>query len=253
MTPSNKKFQSGNVMVIILIGIALFAALAYAIKGGSAPSSAVRTTAEANILADKIIAYGNAVEATVADLMGQGVQVHQIDFGSTVFKRWTSPTINWTSNANCASNTCRVFKSVGGTLPEVVFYPDATAPYTVSYSTDRLFPGHPAFCRVDVAKMGGASSNDIVMKIAALSTEVCEAINSKLGLPSAATSAQESYFSKGKEAHNAGVGDNYWSLDVPDASMSPLGDENTAIAGKTKGCVRIANLGNVYFHVMVTR
>jgi type II secretory pathway pseudopilin PulG len=185
MTPSNKKDQNGNAMVIILIGIVLFAALAYAIKGSSAPSSAIRTSQEANIAADQIIRYAQEMESAVQSLMLSGTLDYQISFEGAPGATYI--------NSNSA-NKDKIFHQSGGGLQ---YQPPQTDWLDPKHKTQPkygfwFFPANVCIPNIgsgstNCSSSGGVTTDeDIIVYLPWISKEVCDAINQRKGLVTAA-------------------------------------------------------------------
>ncbi|MEM9470135.1 MAG: hypothetical protein AAF988_08225 [Pseudomonadota bacterium] len=108
--PNQKnKAESGNVIVIILLAVGLFAALNYAFTSSSRTSSGFISDAQAEAYASEIIAYGNEVKQAVKRLQLRGCSDTEISFENNVVSGYT--------NSNSPTdNSCHIFDVAGGGL-----------------------------------------------------------------------------------------------------------------------------------------
>ncbi len=235
--------QRGNVLFLILIAVALFAALSYAVtqstRGGGGDSSSEADS----IMAARILEYGAYVKAELdRAFIIKGIDVSEIDFGSEVFSRWQAVTPSpWIDNPNCTSSECRFFQSNGGWVSEKKFE-DAAILFTAAWSSSHPYPGHPAFYRTNVLGIG-SSGEELTMQIAGLRPGVCEKIHELMG--SDFDSTKENWNSFGAWAGVNG----YWSLDTPPVAEA-IGDENVSLYGYDQGCYRIDVYQYVFFKVL---
>lgn len=241
--------QNGNALFLILIAVALFAALSYAVtQSGRGGGNIDRETA--SIQAAQIIQFSGLLRAEVQRAkMLNNVSVENLDFGSDIYRRWTDPPATWADNPNCLSTSCRIFQSKGGHVPEPLF-PEATLSWSLSHSSTHPHPGHPVVTRADLVGMG-TGDDDLVLLIIRLREDVCDALNRELGMPSSTTDNAENWSSHGKVGgQNTGT-DNYWSFDA--TALEPLGDQATDIQGKWSGCYLQSTYGYTFFSVLVSR
>ncbi len=246
------KSQKGNALFLILIAVALFAALSYAITNSSRGSSSVDKE-QASLQASRLMQYFAQVEAefTKIRVIG-GYDITEIDFGSDVFSRWGATVPNpWFDNPNCTSNNCRIFQSNGGNVPDITFE-DIVIPLTTAFSSSHPHHGHPFVARADVVSVG-TTSQDLVLGVIRLEREVCDAINRALGLSITVADADERYNAIGVPGGRDLTNFNYWSLDAT-ALSEQIGNQETAFQGQLSGCYRGGGTyGYTYYHVLVAR
>lgn len=91
--------HSGNILFIILIVVALFAALSYAITTGTRTSTKNVNTEQLDLLAAQIVEYGNNIENAIMRLMvSHGCSDTEISFhrppfiGSDIYYNPNAPT-----------------------------------------------------------------------------------------------------------------------------------------------------------------
>lgn len=173
--------QNGSALLWILIGVALFAALGFAVtngmRGGGESTIAVEV---ARARAIDIVQYGNALRAAVQNLRIEGITPQSISF--------ETPLVAGYANANCADSTCRIFDPGGGGL---AYRAPAEDWLDRNQSAKALFGQwyFPAgVCVEDIGSGGagcdsdGADNEDIIAVLPWVRREICMEINEKLGV-----------------------------------------------------------------------
>lgn len=162
--------QSGNMLVWILIMVALFAALSYAMMQGSRTSATTATTEKARLMAAEIIQYAVGTKSAVKSmLVGSRCTERQISFdgalGATSYVNALSP----------ADYKCHVFKPQGGGVRPV------TAPGQDPNLQGNTGYGVMFFSGSDsISGAGDIGNADLWMYIPYLYQSVCEQINMSL-------------------------------------------------------------------------
>ena len=105
---NNHKNTQGNVLFLILIAVALFAALSYAVTSSSKGGGSGISADKAKISAAQILQFGSLVEQAVTRLqLMNGCSDSEIDF--------ETPEVIFSVNPqNLKGNTCKVFHPDGG-------------------------------------------------------------------------------------------------------------------------------------------
>ncbi len=167
-TCSGPDNRSGNVLFLILIAVALFAALTYAISstsrgGGDTSSDSHR------IAASQIVAYAGSVQAALERMrVSRNLQLEQIEY---------SPVSTVSRNSACTSNACRLYHPEGGGV--IPMPPPASSRYDVMSSSSAEYK-----ILLGSVTNVGTNANDIILVVQGLKTEVCEEINKKLDIAS---------------------------------------------------------------------
>lgn len=243
--------QRGNILFLILLAVVLFAALAYAVTQSMRGGGRDAGDESARTMAASIIQFAALVENEVSrKMLVDSVKERELAFDSTVYKRYTDPASNWPNNPNCASNRCRIFASAGGSVPEQTFE-KATLPWTSSttYASSRSLQGYPRIARGDVVNVG-TSKQDLLLGIMSLRKDVCDAINTALGIPKTAMVTVENVNSMGQPAYMAG--NSYWDFD--ENAVGQIGDQEPAFRGQPSGCINTgANESYYFYHVILAR
>lgn len=168
--------ESGNVAFIILLAIALFAALSFALTQNRGGNASLMTEQQAKIVAQEIISYGNTVANAVQKMKLNGVADTQFSFENTVFLEGSSYITGPGSNPNCTTNACKVFAIGGG---------DVTAQKIGPKGVNLNFAGPEAGVWVPYSASHtnvGSSSGDLFIGLAKPTLEVCRMINNILGV-----------------------------------------------------------------------
>lgn len=98
--------QSGNVMILILIAVALFGAISFAMMQGSRVGTGTISGEQAKIAASEMIQYAQNIKNAVKSLKINGCSDNQISFEGTGL---AASYVNGSSSAKC-----QVFNSSGG-------------------------------------------------------------------------------------------------------------------------------------------
>ncbi len=180
--------QSGNVLFLILIAVALFAALAYAVSSSTRNSSGSPSKETAKANAASIIQLSTSLRNSILRMkISNDCTDSTLDFGNPVYMT-NAGTLYNTANNNAPAN-CRLFDPGGGGMSAVIIGPAAFTKNDPSSSTaggSKL--GHLAI-RIGQFKgvgtdgaAGTASANDIFLGMLYLNRDTCLAINELLGV-----------------------------------------------------------------------
>lgn len=156
--------ETGSVFFIILLAIAMFAALSYAIMDGSRTSASSLTREQASLKAQEIISYGDTVAKAVQTLRLRGVEEAQVSLEGGGGDNYT--------NGDCSSDECRVFAYDGGNV-------NALAPPEGSNDGSAfVYSGRIGVENIGVD--GGADGAELMMFLPNVKKEVCIRINETL-------------------------------------------------------------------------
>ena len=176
MDPSNN--QSGSIFIWIFIMIALFGALSFAVVQSMRGSSAAIGKDKARIAATEIIAAANQVRDGVRTLKIGGCTDTQISFQNSV----TSVT---SYNNPLSNDACKLFTSAGGGLKVPVPPKESQVKSKLTGANFWLTP-HYTYNAVNKFYQDDGKS-ELVMWLAHVQPEVCDAINNLLGVGSKTT------------------------------------------------------------------
>jgi len=179
--PKSTQKQSGSVLIIIFVMIALFAAFSYVMSLGMRSGSASLTKEQTKLAAVEIMEYSTAVRNAIKMMVANGTPIEKI---CTVrqFATTDAGTPLLFSNAACTDDSCRVFKPTGGAVKERYFYDYAqkeawwNGAWTKAGSSDFIIARFEGV---------GTSLSDIAMRTVQIKPEICTAINVMMGLGTA--------------------------------------------------------------------
>ncbi len=198
--------QRGSTLFIILIAVALFAALSYAISRSSSSGKDL-TQEKTHMLATEILDTGNRLAETVSVMRLHGTKDTELSFeydGNYV-------------NAACLDETCKVFSFDGGGINWETPAPGA------NNGEDWAYTGDIAISSI------GTDAADLVAILPGLSVGACHRINVVLGLE--AESAAPPVMSDFSADHFTGT-----------YNVAPVNFNPAALSGQKSGCFNIASL-----------
>ncbi len=156
--------QSGNVFLIILIGIGMFAALMFTFSRGIQQGTEGLSGRQAELAASDIVSYGQQVQRGVERLIARGISETDISFANPVDTNYTNP--------HCSGdNRCLVFHPDGGAVAW------KSPPQGVNYTSADYFIGPNRVGSADGTTLNiGTSARDLVIMLP-VNEAVCAAIN----------------------------------------------------------------------------
>ncbi len=228
-----KDQENGNVLFLILIAVALFAALSYAVTS-STRSSGGNSNSETNLISSAQIAqYPASVSTSLMRMIIASVSASEIRFNRpSEFATLDSPSIG-------------VFHPQGGGATYV------PAPDEIMVSGN---PGQWVFnaeLEVPNIAISGVGGNDIIAYLVGIKQAICSRINDEYGLGTAIPvlnadrSAQYT-----RRMYDDGTNDYVMpTTDVPD-----IDDGSGTFNGQPFGCFQNGGAGDyVYYHVVLER
>lgn len=166
--------SSGNVLFLILIAVALFAALAFAVSRSSQTSGGNVSQEKADMLASRFLQHMTDLQSRIMRMRMNGVRDYELNF----YYNSTSQTVGGANdNTNCTQSRCRVYDPNGGgavaqKLLELRNSPDIDRQFIFYINV----PGN------------GTSAPDIVYVMGGdVKYDVCMALNRRMGLNSIPT------------------------------------------------------------------
>lgn len=158
--------ESGNVLFLILIAVALFAALSYAVTQSSRTGGGA-TDGESNLVnSAQITQYPASVRTAIVRMLIGGVDATQLEF---------DPPADF---ASLTQDNFGVFHPSGGGATSV------TAPATVmadGAQGEWLFNSRYQITNIGTTAANN-SANDIIAFLPGVNTSICERINQELGI-----------------------------------------------------------------------
>jgi hypothetical protein len=246
------KNQAGNALFLILIAVALFAALSYAVtqsgKGGASTSNE-----QADLLAARMMQDAALVQSTVTRLLVSGCTLAKLNFDNTVFAGY--------ANASApADKSCNVFDPAGGGLqwlvPPVRALLTVTRPYFYALTpianlgtiSDEAVNGK---C---ILSAQWASCTELVMVVIDISKAVCMKINTRMGIaPGTLDVPQDHGIDSQGTPYNGTFVKTYDDIGTPDVTP----DEDLRLLAAPTGCYKeVGGTNNgryIFYNVLVVQ
>lgn len=159
--------QKGNVLFLILIAVALFAALSYAVSSSNRAGSGNITEQQAQLAADGIFQQAAAAQQALMRMqVSGGYRLEDIEY---------APSTTLVLNSACASAACRLFHPQGGGLINV------KPPRYAWRDPNSIWADKYVIILLSVEGVGTAAP-DIVFLTQGLNLSVCENINKRMGI-----------------------------------------------------------------------
>ena len=173
--------ESGSVLIYILMAVALFGALSFAVanimrSGGGDPNREAM-----NLQSTDVLQYGDALKRSVQGMRIRSAEDSQISFETPLLPGYAPHT-------SCTTNPCRVFHPAGGGIS---YMPPPATWLDLTGSTQPLY-GHwffPANVCVEAVGTGTASCNtdtedneELVVILPWVKRQLCIQINERLGI-----------------------------------------------------------------------
>lgn len=163
--------EAGGIIIWIMIMVALFAALSYAVSQGSRSGTQSISSEQASLAATEILDYATAVKRVVQELQINGCSDTEISFENNVVSGYTNPN-------SPSDNSCHIFHPNGGGLQYLNFSSDR---YDSTYNGQSNFQENIFTGAVAVEGIG-TSSEDLIFTIPYVQSSICENINEKMDM-----------------------------------------------------------------------
>lgn len=181
----DSRTQGGNVLFLILIAVALFAALSYAITQSSRSGGSNGISPEkARLAASEIVQYAGQIEQAI-------MRMRLINRCLDTQISFENPFVSGYTNTNAPSDKrCHVFDVQGGGVP----YRAIRAEWLDENFASWVHHGSPFFARaLMVDKVGSDAAppagNDLPVMFLYLKQEICSAINAQASVATPTTGA----------------------------------------------------------------
>ncbi len=160
--------QGGSVMVWILVGIGLLAALTFAFIRSNRGSTAMVSTEVTKANAHEILDYANSVKTAVRRMKLRGVGEDEICFFSDA---WGDAGYNY---GTCSTPANRVFDAAGGGV--LYKKPPITGSTSAAWR----------FMAIQMGNVGDDAEKDLVMEASGVTRNLCLKLNEILGVTNTA-------------------------------------------------------------------
>ena len=233
-------FQSGNVLFLILIAVALFAALSFVVSKSSRGTADSGANEKASLGAGRIMNFGSNVQAAISRYMvTNGKDITDLKFNNDIYK-YMDGSLVFTSMGTPADPKPYIFHPQGGAIIPLLFENLAglcTSGCTASTTTKG---GHFGIRWTNIPNIG-TNVADPAIFVMGINDAVCTAINAKLGItgiPSVTLPL-----------------DDFVGTTSPPATTQASGTNIATVTGKTEFCYRAASgpIQNNYLRVVAQR
>ncbi len=237
ITNENKNHESGNVLFLILIAVALFAALSYAVTQSSRSGGGSANEETSLINSASISQYPASVRTAIIRMMiSNNVDATEINFDPPPYDDLTTTALQ----------------------NRGVFYPSPVgggATYTAS-PADVMDDGNPgtwyfsASYRIQNIGLDSAGSgNDVIAFLPGLRDSICNRLNDELGIPTTDRTVAADL-----DVTAASVQMDY-DYTFPSATTAIFGTDGGAESfdGQAFGCITDSAGENIYYHVLIER
>ena len=234
MTSSNA--QSGNVLFLILLAVALFAALSYAVTSSTRSGGGDASKEKIQLQANELMNFGSTVKVAVDRLRASGCSVNQISFDGPVTgkirKAASDSSFAYVNGSAPGNGKCNVFDPRGAG----VSFPNISPGVQVAsklVSTDHnksniyFFNGNN-----QVHDVGVTTNSELMMFAPFLTKNLCDFINQKNGI-------------SGSYVTSLDTNDNHpWQ-----GTYNTWGFITGSFTGKFSGCIeKGSSTGDYYFY-----
>lgn len=245
--------ESGNVLFLILIAVALFAALSYAVTQ-STRSGAGDTNSETNLISSaQLTQYPAGIRTSVVRMLIGGVAVEELLFSTP-----SDFTLTQFTATDAVGDTFRargVFHPQGGNATyqyapgDVLSVP--TTPVT-GYQMGRWYYNAIAQIQNIGLTDGSDVSSDVVAWLPYVSNGVCRRLNEELGIDGIPTEAAVSVADIDLDMTQLTGGADPAFPAVP-LTVNGDGAAPGEFAGQPFGCFTGGDGANIYYHVLIER
>lgn len=173
--------QQGNVLFLILIAVALFAALSYAVTSSNRSGKTNMTSESGEIVAGRILNFTTAVQGAVLRLSTvKGLPAQELKYNNDVSMLMDNTTYTMGAMGTPSDPSIYVFHPQGGNIPAQKFEDAITA--CSGCSTANPKSGHFAIYWTPAPGVGITGTSDVILMIQDLRDDACLAINKKVGI-----------------------------------------------------------------------
>lgn len=192
-TASYSNRQNGSALFLILLGIALFAALSFAVAqmlrtSDQSVSSAIGNSEKKDINVSDVQQFLDSLRISVLQMTGtQNVPEANIDFKNDVYQVASGAANTANINGNCVTDTCHIFMPYNPNgLKPMTFTGIATTPEQSNAALPKN--GHGQVYQISIDGVG-SSEPDLVFVIHGVQPAFCNFFNQKQGITTTYSSA----------------------------------------------------------------
>lgn len=229
----NGSFENGNVLFLILIAVALFAALSYAVTQSSRSGGGDATSEASLVSSAQITQYPASVRTSIIrQLVSKNVAVNTLSFNMpSAFAACTGT----------VAQTCVFHPSGGG----ATYVPAPADVATSGNQQDWVFNGENEINLVGTtvgSDNPSATSADIIAFLPNVKTDICTKVNNELGVADGAIPVETNLNVTTQMTNGVGM--------VSTSSGGTIGGDVATLDGQAFGCFAQGGI-NYYYHVLI--
>ncbi len=194
--------QSGNAIVFILLGIALFAGLAHTFMRGSQQGQGNLTSYQTKLAAQEILDYAQNIEKSIANLQNRGCSENQFSFANGMWQFENGSAVFAGGHNSNSVAECEMFNPSSGAKLTAMTAP--TASVLLGQGNDKY---RYTVIKARMPKVGDNSKEDVVLRLEYVNPAVCKIINDMLGVENPSGDAPNVTFSNSSTLYNGTFAD----------------------------------------------
>ncbi len=242
LTTQERQNEHGNVLFLILIAVALFAALSYAVTQSSR-SGGGDAGKETNLVnSAQITQYPSGIRTAIVRMIIGGADINELEFNPP------------SAFSTLHNDKLGVFHPVGGGATHTVPPPDIMSNTAPADTKEWFFNAENQI--VDVGTTSGSATPaygtaDLIAFLPGVSASVCSKLNESLGLPTTPPAATGVLYKRNMDSTNQYI---CGGPTAPTCNGGTIGNATGThiLNGKPFGCFTQDSL-NIYYHVLVER
>lgn len=216
--------SSGNILFLILIAIALFAALLYAVVGSSRSNLNTAKPEKLNLAASDLLNWFSSIDSAFLRMRMSGIAAEDINWENSVWQRVNNnPLITDNSGFNalgtaCSEDRCKIFlPNSGGVYPKILA-PELLPPFTPTGTAAKL--GHayiaPASSGGNTLAISGlgTSAGEYTIIFPSVGLDFCMVLNKAVGVSNRADDCPPTTTT-------------FWNSDIGSSSAPPISGSST--------------------------
>ncbi|WP_435640197.1 hypothetical protein [Micavibrio aeruginosavorus] len=245
MIENKRSGERGNVLFLILIAVALFAALSYAVTQSTRSGSGDASGETALISSAQLTQYPAGIRTSIVRMVIAGTDVNELKFNPpSDFDQITTEDEERTS----------VFHPQGGGAVFTNAPADMMASSGVNSAGNWYFNMKNQIQDIGLTDAASNAGNDLIAYLPGVTQTVCRKMNEELGLGSTIPTGEAAYVPSGAQE---GATDDFMNDSYPALAATPdevIGDgASDTLKGQPFGCYDAGGTTYVYYHVLVER
>lgn len=226
----NRQNEAGNVLFLILIAVALFAALSYAVTQSTRSGGGSSDNETALINSAQVTQYPASVRTAVVRMIIGGTDLADLEF---------NPPSDY---ASLTSNDVGVFHPSGGAATYV------QAPNNLMSgggSGTWHFNGHFEIIDIGTSVGTDAAGNEILAFLPGITQTLCNRINQELGITGDVNTDADVSANYTQDMHNG------YTIPSSETILGGAGTTTPGLQGEPFGCFQNNGGDYVYYHVLL--